>query len=333
MNEIQSKLYDLLTHIDETISEDKFRADVLVDCRNKLKLYIKRLFQNNSDYNELLNDVDINPKDFNSYHYSINKLRSVITTMIEDIQLHDNDLSIITENERQEILLNARKDIEHERERIEIEAREIQKLKEDLVKRTESILNEEEKLNSFKTKLEFADKGIDFQTDAIKNKKNAKVWAVIFLILLIILLWIICDNLNSNNSFSNIAKDVYSKLNDKNLLLEKSLILNTIYATYAKFMFSRLFLYSLLVYSIRFSVKNYNAQMHNYIINSHKSNSLKSTLSLLDTAKSDEGNDKLLVQATQAIFSHQNTGFNNKETEVSSPNLVTNVIESVTKKM
>jgi hypothetical protein len=50
--------------------------------------------------------------------------------------------------------------------------------------------------------------------------------------------------------------------------------------------------HSMLIYAIVFCVKNYNAQMHNNIINTHKSNAFKSTLSLLNTARSDEGNDE-----------------------------------------
>jgi hypothetical protein len=333
MNDIQEKLYSLLASLDEVLSHEDYRLDVFSEVRNKLKLYIKRLFKDNSSYKELIDEIDINPTDYTSFSSSMHQLRSVITAIIEDVQISNNDLSIITENEKQEILSNARREIEYERERIEIEAREIQKLKEDLQRRTEGILLEEEKFNSFKTKLEFADKGIDFQTDAKKNKENAFVWAIIFGILLIFLLIVICFNINTTSTFATIAKEVNLNLATKGNTFDKSMISNTIYITFAKMMFSRLFLYSLLVYSIRFSVKNYNAQMHNFIINSHKANSLKSTLSLLGTAKSDDGNDKLLVQATQAIFSHQNTGFNNKETENNSPNLITNVIDSVSKKI
>ncbi|WP_433816164.1 hypothetical protein [Flavobacterium johnsoniae] len=333
MNDLQKKLLDLLSKLDETIYNEKYDIGILTEVRNKLKLYIKRFFKDNTDYKELIDEIDINPMDDNAYSISINQLRSAITAMIEDIQISDNDLSIVTENDRQEILAQARKEVQLERERIEIEAREIQKLNEDLKKRTENILLEEEKLNSFKTKLEFADKGIDFQTDAKKNKTNASIWTVIFFILLSILVLMICNSINCSSTFSSIAKDVNKSLRLKENTFDKQIISNTIYISYSKIIFSRLFLYSLLVYSIRFSVRNYNAQMHNFIINSHKANSLKSTLSLLNTAKSDEGNDKLLVQATQAIFSHQNSGFNNKESEPNSPNLITNIIDSVSKKV
>ncbi len=111
-----------------------------------------------------------------------------------------------------------------------------------------------------------------------------------------------------------------------------SLTINTIYISYYKFLITKLLLYSIFVYAIVFCIKNYNAQMHNNIINLHKANAFKSILSLLNTAKSDDGNDKLLVQATQAIFSHQQTGYNGKENESTSPNLITNVIDAVSKK-
>lgn len=73
--------------------------------------------------------------------------------------------------------------------------------------------------------------------------------------------------------------------------------------------------------------------MHNQIINTHKANSIKSILSLLDTAKSEDGNDKLLIQATQAIFAHQQTGYSGKDSEPPNPNLITNVIDSASKKI
>ncbi len=73
--------------------------------------------------------------------------------------------------------------------------------------------------------------------------------------------------------------------------------------------------------------------MHNYVVNTHKANSLSSTLSILNIAKSENGNDQLLVQATQAIFSHQNSGFNNHDIDVSTPSFVTNMIDSVSRKI
>lgn len=52
----------------------------------------------------------------------------------------------------------------------------------------------------------------------------------------------------------------------------------------------------------------------------------------MSVARTEEGNDKLLVQATNAIFEHQNTGYDKNTTETS-PNLINNVIETVSKKI
>lgn len=73
--------------------------------------------------------------------------------------------------------------------------------------------------------------------------------------------------------------------------------------------------------------------MHNYIINRHKANSFKSALSLLDTAKSEEGNDKLLIQATQAIFSHQDTGYGKTDFDENNVNIITSLTENISKKI
>ncbi|WP_347069044.1 hypothetical protein [Flavobacterium sp. WV_118_3] len=333
MDEIKNKLFELLTELDEALSRGEFDTATLTSVRNKLKLYIKRLFDNNPDYKELVDEVDISVIDYNSFLSSMNQLRSVISAMMDDIDLSVRNLDFVTEDEKQKILAKAREEAEKEREKLQAESNAIQQIKEDLQKRTESILLEEEKLNSFKAKLEFADKGVDFQTDAKTNKQIAIIWAVALFLLLVALVWILCITLKNSDVFSNIAKSIQKDFASDKVKYDLTIINNTIYISYGKYIFSKLLLYSLLIYGIRFCAKNYNAQMHNFIINSHKSNSLKSTLSLLDTAKSEDGNDKLLVQATQAIFSHQNTGYGGAENDIGSPNLVTNVIENVSKKI
>lgn len=333
MKELKQKLSDLIKLIETTLEAEIWQTDVLIDTRNKLILYIKKYFTDNTEYIQLVNDISSEPKSFSSYKNCLVQLKSIIIMLLEDIQLSETDVNVIIENEKQEIISQAIKEMETEREKIQIEANEIQKIKEDLQRKTESLLNEEEKLNSFKTKLEFADKGVDFQFDAKQNKESARLWAIATILLMIILFIIVYCNLESNLSFSKIAKEIKNDFLLQKKPFSDNLIINTIYITYAKLIFTRLLFYSLIIFCIKFTVRNYNAQMHNYIINSHKSNSLKSTLSLLDTAKSEDGNDKLLVQASQAIFSHQNTGFNNKETESNSPNLITNVIDNVSKKL
>jgi ElaB/YqjD/DUF883 family membrane-anchored ribosome-binding protein len=329
MTQLQTKLHDLLSNLEEVIASGKYRPEIVVQTRDKIKLYLKKFFAGNSEYDSLLNAVNVNPTTSNVFQSSINQLRSLINTLMEDIEMSETDV----QSERQKIITDAKKEADKELKKIQAQAEEITKLKNDLQKRTESLLLEEEKLDAFKAKLEVADKAVDFQTDSKNNKMNAQIWIGVIILLIAVLIITICTNLNTQNSFSDIAIRVQGDFQKKNLKINSDVIDKTIYFTYSKFIFAKLLLYSIMIYGIKFAVKNYNAQMHNFVVNSHKANSFKSTLSLLDIAKSDDGNDKLLVQATQAIFSHQNSGFNANDSDANNSNLITNVIDGATKKM
>lgn len=330
MEEILEKLYNLLKRLDGVKDWD---IETLIDARNKLNLYISRYFKNRSEYGNLLKDVNTAPDDDWHFNEAITKLKSIVTTLIEDIQIGDNDISVQTEEERHKILTQARREAEIERERIQIEAKEIQKMREELQNDRQRLLAEEEKFNFFKTKLEVADKEFDFQQQARNNKTTAYIWAFIAAALTGVLIYILCDSLKVSDTFIHIADQVKKGLAGATPSNNDDIISKTIYFSFSKYIFTKLLLYSMLIYAIVFCVKNYNAQIHNNIINTHKSNAFKSTLSLLNTARSDEGNDKLLVQATQAIFSHQQTGYSGKDSEQTSPNVVTNVIDAAAKKI
>lgn len=331
MDEVLKKLEELLTAV-KSADVNSINFEVLIDARNKLNLYIQKFFNSKLEYIDMLKQINTNPHDYYDYNRSLIEIKSLITTLIQDIQLNEIDYKR-REDEINRQTYSYQRVIEEEREKILKDSREIDSIKEDLLREKERLLLESEKFNEFKTKLEFADKNVDFQSHADNNKKKAIYWAIAASAFIMLLLIILCNGLEGNDKFSTIAQEVKNKLLlDKNPL-SNNMMENTIYFTYAKFIFTKLLLYSLLLYAIGFCVKNYNAQMHNHVINSHKANAFKSTISLLNTAKSEDGNDKLLVQATQAIFAHQQTGYNGKGTEQPSPNLVTNVIDGALKKV
>jgi hypothetical protein len=329
MNEATKKLEELLVRVREINGYD---FETLIDVKNKLNLYLQKFFNSKSEYLNILKRIDSSPSSLASLETSIAELKSLITTLIQDIELSQYEFHSFGEQEK-ETLNKIRREVEREQERIQKDANEIRMMREDLFREKERLVAEEAKFDEFKAKLEIADKKLDFQSQAENNKNKATIWAVASGVLISILLLILCCSLDSKDGFSSIAEYIKTKMIINKVLKADNLIDNTIYFTYAKYMFTKLMLYSLLLYAIVFCVKNYNAQMHNHIINTHKSNAFKSTLSLLNTAKSEDGNDKLLIQATQAIFSHQQTGYSGKESEQSSPNLVTNVIDAAAKKM
>ena len=127
----------------------------------------------------MLLEINTNPKEEWDATQAIAKLKSIVTTLIEDVQLSDNNYLVQTEEEPRKILAKARRESEIEIEKIVIEAREIQKLKEELQNDRERLLAQEEKFNFFKAKLEVADKELDFQMQAQGNKSAALIWAIL----------------------------------------------------------------------------------------------------------------------------------------------------------
>jgi len=180
-------------------------------------------------------------------------------------------------------------------------------------------------LNVAVQRREIAENSARFQSQADENKRIANYWRLgVIAIISVFVVMLLC-NLSSNNDLFDIAKDI---LKDPSVI-DSSLTYNIIFIQVGKKIATKILIYSMVIYLISFFVKNYNAQMHNYIVNSHKANALQSTVDLIGTAKQDDGNDKIILQATQAIFTSQRSGYQGAESEPSSPNLITNFIDAV----
>ncbi len=321
MDELMKRLKELL----DSLETQKDEEDILIVTKDKLSLYLSKFLNDRTEYNERLNAIDSYADEQYAYQDAILRIKSLIKVIIEDLEL--SKINIDDDSNLKSDLTKTRKEVEKERKQIQVEAESIKKIKEEILIDRDKLYSEQEKFDEFKKKLELSNKNIDFQSIARKHKRTSYFWGILAGLLIILLIGFLLKNISLNDSFISIAKDVNCQLKDGELVNA------TLYFSFSKFIFTRLLLYSMLIYAIVFCIKNYNSQMHNSIINSHKSNALKSILSLLDTAKSDDGNDKLLIQATQAIFSHQQTGYYGKESEPSNPNLVTNVIDSAAKKV
>ncbi len=320
MDELMKRLKELL----DSLEKQKNENDILIVTKDKLSLYLSRFLNDQVEYNERLNSINSYTDEQYEHEDSLLRLKSLIKIIIEDLEL-----SKISKDDNMQLssdLSKTRKEIKIEREQIQKEVADIKKIKKAILIDRENLYSEQEKFNEFKKKLEISSKNLDFQTIAKSHKQIAYFWGILASILIIILIIILVLNTNLNDSFINIAKKINKEMKSG------SLNTTTLLFSFSKYIFTKLLLYSMLIYAIVFSIKNYNSQMHNSIINTHKSNALRSILSLLDTAKSEDGNDKLLIQATQAIFSHQQTGYYGKESEPNNPNLVTNLIETAAKK-
>jgi len=333
MKDIIDKLNILISELNKSLSEDVINRDIIYNAKSKIKLYIKKALNiDKEEYLKLLENINDKPITLSDFYDSANKLLSVSTTIVEDIDILELDLAKTTEASRQ-LLNKSQEEIKIQKELLKNEKLELDKFWNEFKRQSERLLHEEKKLDGFKKKLEFADKGLDFNTNSIRNRRKANLWGGAVILLVIILLTVVYHNINDYKSFTEIAKQINSDLTINKTILSNNLIENTIYFSYYKYIASKVLLYSILIYITTFCVKNFNSQMHNYVVNTHKANSLSSTLSILNIAKSENGNDQLLVQATQAIFSHQNSGFNNHDIDVSTPSFVTNMIDSVSRKI
>jgi len=326
MDELLKRLRELL----EELEKRKLEDDILIVTQDKLNLYLSKFLPTSNDYKLRLKEINASADNEYEFNRSFIGFKSLIKAIIEDIELSKLDLD--AEVSLNDQLNQTRIEIEAEKQRIKKEADEINKIKIDLLKDRESLIMEQKKFNDFKKKLEIEDKNIDFQIIANKHKSRAYFWGATAGLLIIFLVILLLINIGKNSTFIEITKNIENGFKDSAIKTD-SMVTSTIYFSYSKYIFTRLFLYSILIYSIIFCIKNYNAQMHNSIINNHKSNALKSMLSLLNTARSDDGNDKIMIQATQAIFSHQQTGYYSKDSEPKNPNVVTNVIDAMAKKI
>lgn len=237
---------------------------------------------------------------------NLERIITLIRGMIRDIELD----GVLGKTAKElELLINEAKEKNEEIENIK-----------------KRLLFEEQKVDDLKKKIELTDKKINFNIVAESNVKRSRFWLVASFIILIVFIGLLFNWFGISNEFIKISTDALSKIGDKN----EEVIKTTLLFEFIRILFLRILLTSISIYILVFCLKNYNVQMHNYAVNMHKSNSLQSAISLLETAKTEEGSDKLLLQATEAIFSHQNTGYN--KDNIPSPSLITSVIENINPK-
>lgn len=110
--------------------------------------------------------------------------------------------------------------------------------------------------------------------------------------------------------FTQISNSMSSMFNDG---FNRDTVSTVLYIAIAKSILIRIFFLSMLVYLLSICIKNYKNNMHNCVISRHKSASLVSALKLVDNTAKPAVHEFILASAAAAIFSHQETGFGEKE--------------------
>lgn len=91
----------------------------------------------------------------------------------------------------------------------------------------------------------------------------------------------------------------------------------------------KLVIFSLLYFGVVWSGKIYRAQWHNYVVNKHRQNALSTFETFAKAASDEQTKNAVLIQATQSIFTPQNTGFVSHESEGSSSPQILEIVRSV----
>lgn len=144
-----------------------------------------------------------------------------------------------------------------------------------------------------------------FEIEATNHNKlsNKWLWAVgviIFLILLFAIL-VLCNvlELNTENSYNIVQHS-----------LGKVIFLSALY------------------FALTFANKNYKIHKHNFTINQHKANSLKTFETFVNGTSDQQTKNAILLSATESIFSNQNTGYSNQDSENNDPTKIIELIKS-----
>lgn len=102
--------------------------------------------------------------------------------------------------------------------------------------------------------------------------------------------------------------------------------------TLLQFTFAKLIIFSSLFFLLTLAFKSYKASKHNEILNKHRQNAITTFEKFVKSANDDRTKNAVLLQTVDAIFSQQNTGYNDNDSDAVSPQTkILEIINSSTK--
>jgi hypothetical protein len=94
---------------------------------------------------------------------------------------------------------------------------------------------------------------------------------------------------------------------------------------------SRLLVFSVVYFAILWAARNYMAQRHNYVVNKHRQNALRTFETFVKAAGDDkEVKNAVLLQAAQSIYGSQASGYLSKQAVTPPPSNIVEIIKAAT---
>lgn len=161
--------------------------------------------------------------------------------------------------------------------------------------------------------------GNRYEKAELEYKILSRYWLGGSIVISLILIFIVCDRSTNVSGLIDIRKDLCClAIQDKTML----------YIAYAKYISSYVLIYSILIYALKVSIKNYNANKHNEIVNRNKKLTLSTAIDLSREGK----NPQLLDIAAKELFTQHSTGFNKNVEENSPSQFINTIVDSAAKK-
>ncbi|MBI3503104.1 MAG: hypothetical protein HY063_15060 [Bacteroidetes bacterium] len=216
-------------------------------------------------------------------------------------------------------------ELEKHKKNAEIRAAQVEKSAKSIEQLESNLSDADKKLKDLLSRTDIRQKQFEFSDEALNNKRRANYWLYCGIVPLSIILLGIIGHIFY--CFKGEFIDVtYNAFADKKLIVTDSFSHTVLLFEFIKSISIRVLFISLLIYFLVLAVKNYNAQMHNYIVNTHKTNSLSSIVGLIGKITSPANQEKFIVQASQIIYSHQKSGYSGKEV---GPGIFNKIVEKV----
>lgn len=170
-------------------------------------------------------------------------------------------------------------------------------------KQIEGILEEARKAAA---KIGVAKYAVIFQTEADSHKRKARWWLIatgVLAVLTVVFGFCIVSYYADKAAEMSVAQTI-------------------------QFGISKLIILAVLYFGIVWSGRIYKAQQHNYVVNQHRHNALNTFQTFVKATEDEQTKNAVLIQATQAIFSPQHSGFTTQDKELSTSPKVLEIFRS-----